>query len=195
MRNSSKQQVKTGRHASVRKKNRRVPSLRLHKASGQAYVVLNGKAVYCGKHGTPEAEQQYHKVIAECLAADGQLPVEPDTITIKEILSRFWVHAAQYYRTVTDGRVKELEQFRLPCPTDRSGARRTRMNGLRPFSFVVPWVSRVLGGEYACEHEELLRRELRSACACLAGYNPVMPRHGPARWWARATVCGAHGAP
>lgn len=54
MRNSSKQQVKTGRHASVRKKNRRVPSLRLHKASGQAYVVLNGKAVYCGKHGTPE---------------------------------------------------------------------------------------------------------------------------------------------
>ena len=113
MRNSSKQQDKMGRHASVRKKNRRVPSLRLHTASGQAYVVLNGKAVYCGKHGTPEAEQRYYKAIAERLAAGWRLPVEPDTITIKEILSRFWVHAAQYYRTVTDGRVKELEQFRL----------------------------------------------------------------------------------
>ena len=29
------------------------------------------------------------------------------------MLSRFWVHAKQYYRTLTDGRVKELEQFRL----------------------------------------------------------------------------------
>ena len=113
MRDSPKQQVKTGRHASVRKKNRRVPSLRLHKASGRAYVVLNGKAVYCGKHGTPEAEQQYHQAIAEWLAAGRQLPAKPATITVKEVLSRFWTHAEQYYRTETDGRVKELEQFRL----------------------------------------------------------------------------------
>ena len=33
------------RHTKDSKKNLRVPSLRLHKASGQAYVVLNGKAV------------------------------------------------------------------------------------------------------------------------------------------------------
>ena len=83
MRNSSKRSPKTGRHASVRKKNRRVPSLRLHKASGQAYVVLNGKAVYCGKHGTTEAEQRYHQAIAEWLAAGRQLPAGPD-ITVKE---------------------------------------------------------------------------------------------------------------
>lgn len=41
-------------------------------------------------------------------------------------------------------------------------------------ALVVPDVE-AIGGEYACEHEELLRRELRSACACLAGYK--RPRH------------------
>ena len=101
------------RHAQDSQKNRRVPSLRLHKASGRAYVVLNGKAVYCGAHGTPEAEAQYHQVIAEWLAAGQQLPADPETLTIKEMAARFWVHAEQYYRTLTDGRVKELEQFRL----------------------------------------------------------------------------------
>ena len=40
-------------------------------------------------------------------------PGRPDQLTIKELLARFWTHAEQYYRTVTDGRVKELEQFRL----------------------------------------------------------------------------------
>jgi len=32
---------------------------------------------------------------------------------VKELLARFWTHAGQYYRTLTDGRCKELEQFRL----------------------------------------------------------------------------------
>ena len=34
-------------------------------------------------------------------------------ITVKELLARFWHHAEGYYRTVTDGRNKELEQFKL----------------------------------------------------------------------------------
>jgi integrase len=87
--------------------------LRLHKASGRAYVVLSGKAVYCGRYGDPEAQAQYHQVIAEWLAAGQQLPADPVTITVKELLSRFWTYAEQYYRTLTDGRAKELEQFRL----------------------------------------------------------------------------------
>jgi len=85
----------------------------LHKASGRAYTVLNGKAVYCGEHGTPEAEQCYHQVIAEWMASGRQIPGDPEQITIKELIARFWLHAEQYYRTLTDGRVKELEQFRL----------------------------------------------------------------------------------
>ncbi len=104
---------RTRRHAKNSEKNSRVPSLRLHKASGRAYVVLNGKAVYCGRYGEPEAQARYHQVIAEWLAAGQQLPADPATITVKELLARFWTHAERYYRTLTDGRAKELEQFRL----------------------------------------------------------------------------------
>jgi len=90
-----------------------VPSLRLHKASGQAYVVLSGKAIYCGKPGDPSTDQRYHQALAEWLAAGRQLPADPQLITVKELLARFWVHAEHYYRTLTDGRSKELEQFRV----------------------------------------------------------------------------------
>jgi len=109
----AEQHARTRRHTKDSEKNSRVPSLRLHKASGRAYVVLSGKAVYCGRYGDPEAQAQYHQVIAEWLAAGQQLPADPATITVKELLARFWTYAEQYYRTLTDGRVKELEQFRL----------------------------------------------------------------------------------
>ncbi len=112
MSNIAKQRT-TRRHATNSAKNSRVPSLRHHKATGQAYAVLNGKAVYFGRVDDPQAEQKYHQAIAEWLAAGKQLPADPDVITVKEVLSRFWVHAKDYYRTITDGRVKELEQFRL----------------------------------------------------------------------------------
>jgi len=112
MSNTTKQRTPR-RHAEDSHQNRRVPSLRHHKASGQAYAVLNGKAVYFGRSDDPQAEQKYHQAIAEWLAAGKQLPSDPNVITVKEVLSRFWTHACDYYRTETDGRVKELEQFRL----------------------------------------------------------------------------------
>jgi len=112
MSNATKQRTPS-RHAEDSPRNRRVPSLRHHKASGQAYAVLNGKAVYFGRNDDPQAEQKYHQAIAEWLAAGKQLPVDPNVITVKEVISRFWTHARGYYRTLTDGRVKELEQFRL----------------------------------------------------------------------------------
>jgi len=111
--NTTSQRTAVRRHTKDSEKNRRVPSLRLHKASGQAYVVLSGKAFYCGKPDDPAAEQRYHKALAEWMAAGRQLPANPNTITVKELLARFWTHAEQYYRTITDGRAKELEQFRL----------------------------------------------------------------------------------
>jgi len=87
--------------------------LRFHKASGQCYVVLSGRALYCGKPDDPAAEQRYHQAVAEWMAAGKQLPAQPSTITVKELLARFWRYAEQYYRTLTDGRNKELEQFTL----------------------------------------------------------------------------------
>jgi hypothetical protein len=77
---------KTRRHAQVSAKKSRVPSLRHHKASGQGYVVLNGKAIYLGLHGQPETEQKYHQVISEWLTAGQQLPGDPEHITVNEVV-------------------------------------------------------------------------------------------------------------
>jgi len=35
--------------------------------------------------------------------------------TLQGDVARFWTHAEQYYRTLTDNRNKELERIALPC--------------------------------------------------------------------------------
>ena len=104
MSNGAKNRLENGRHAKISQENLRVPSLRFHKASEQHYVVLNGKAIYCGRPDDPLTESHYHQAIAEWMAAGRQLPAEPDGIPIRELVARFWVYAEGYYRTITDGR-------------------------------------------------------------------------------------------
>lgn len=52
----------------------RIPSYRLHKASGLAVVRLNGRDVYLGRHGTPESRERYERAIAEWLERGRRLP-------------------------------------------------------------------------------------------------------------------------
>ena len=101
------------RHAKDSTWKSRVPSLRFHKASGQMFVVLSGRAIYCGKPDDPAVEQRYQQAIAEWMVAGRRPAADPEKITVKELLARFWHHAEGYYRTLTDGRNKELEQFKL----------------------------------------------------------------------------------
>jgi len=75
----------------------RVPRYRIHKASGQGYVVLSGRPIYLGRHDKPESRRRYHQIIAEWLAAGRQPPSQPDLITVKELIVRFWRHAQTYY--------------------------------------------------------------------------------------------------
>jgi len=113
MSNLAAQQTEGRRRTKDFKKNPRVPSLRFHKASGQMFVVLSGRAIYCGRPDETATEQRYHQAIAEWLAAGKRLAADPDQITVKEMLVRFWHHAESYYSTLTDGRNKELDQFKL----------------------------------------------------------------------------------
>ena len=97
----------------VASKTIQTPKLRHHKATGQAYVVLNGRAIYFGRYGTEEATESYHKTIAEWLSCGKQTPAETIEITVGEILARFWDHAKEYYRHA-DGTVsREVINFRL----------------------------------------------------------------------------------
>ena len=103
---SAKPEPKIERRKSV------TPKLRHHKATGQAYVVLNGKAIYFGPFGTDEATEKYHQTIAEWLAAGKQLDQPLDGMTINEIIARFWVHAQTYYVRPDGTQTWELNNFR-----------------------------------------------------------------------------------
>lgn len=77
------------------------PSYRLHKPTGLAVVTIGGKDRYLGKHGTPESEAEYKRLIAEWLLR-GQVDVQPaetnPDITVAELLVAFLRHAEDYYR-------------------------------------------------------------------------------------------------
>jgi hypothetical protein len=89
-----------------------IPKLRHHKASGQAAVVIDGKWIYLGRHGTAVAEEAYNRTISEWLNNGRRLPPEPDAMTISELYLAYWQHAsARYVRP--DGRPKgELSAIR-----------------------------------------------------------------------------------
>ena len=42
-----------------------VPKYCLHKASGQAFVTINGRERYLGKYGSPESQIRYKQLVVE----------------------------------------------------------------------------------------------------------------------------------
>lgn len=81
----------------------RIPSYRLHKASGQAVVTLNGKDHYLGKHGSVASRREYDRLITIWIAG-GRRPISrevPDT-TVNEVILGFLRWSETYYRK--DGR-------------------------------------------------------------------------------------------
>ena len=48
-------------------KKRSIPQLCAHKATGQSFIRIDGRAIYFGKTGLPETTQKCHRFIAEWL--------------------------------------------------------------------------------------------------------------------------------
>ncbi len=72
----------------------RVPKYRLHKASGQAVVTLDGRDHYLGKHGTARSKAEYRRIIAEYLAAGDVRPAAKSQLrlTIAGLVERYLRH-------------------------------------------------------------------------------------------------------
>ena len=86
----------------------KLPSYRLHKASGQAVVTLNGRDHYLGPHDSEESKEAFRRVMQEWLSrGKHQQPphyteaTSGDTTT-NELVVAFWDHAESYY--VKDGK-------------------------------------------------------------------------------------------
>lgn len=90
---------------------KQIPKYRLHKATGQAAVVINGRWIYLGRHGTPESRERYDRLIGEWLAAGRQTTTNGPKLTVVELIAQYWVYAKTYY--VKNGRpTSELYEIR-----------------------------------------------------------------------------------
>lgn len=66
---------------------RKVPSYRLHSASGNAVVTLGGRDHYLGRHGSPESRAKYDRLIAEWLAGGRGIRIERAAgLTVVEVI-------------------------------------------------------------------------------------------------------------
>lgn len=76
-----------------------VPSYRLHKATGQAVVTLNGRDYYLGTHASPESRAEYDRLVAEWLAHGRRLPTaqEMGGLSLVEFFLAYLHFAREYY--------------------------------------------------------------------------------------------------
>lgn len=97
------------------------PKLCHHKATGRAYVRLDGQFVYLGDHGTRESQDEYLRVVGEWIARgrrpapepQEELEATPAGPTVQQVLAAFWTYAKGYYVNADGTPSRELDNFRL----------------------------------------------------------------------------------
>jgi integrase len=88
------------------------PSYLKHKPSGLAYVVLDGKPVYLGPHGSEASLAEYRRRLAEWKARQALgLPPQGEVRTVQDLTARFWTHAEHYYRNPDGTPTTELDSY------------------------------------------------------------------------------------
>jgi integrase len=80
-----------------------VPSYRLHRGSGQAFVQHRGKRFYLGVHGTEDSREKYRQFVAELMKSPTITPSiveapERVDITVVELAASYREWATGYYR-------------------------------------------------------------------------------------------------
>ena len=89
-------------------RQKRVPTYRLHKQSGQAVVTLtdatgNRRDVLLGKYDTSQSRAEYARVILEWETSGRRLPAKsaeasaPADLSVNELALAFWKWAESYY--------------------------------------------------------------------------------------------------
>lgn len=83
---------------------KKVPSYGLHKASGQARIIVGGRTIYLGKYDSPESHEAYARWVARLAVAPPsratplKLADAGQDMTINELLVRYLHYADGYYR-------------------------------------------------------------------------------------------------
>jgi integrase len=85
----------------------KIPKYSLHKPSGRARVIIDGRHIWLGKYGSDESVERYNRLVAEIAATPTGLspslpPKSLEPITVVEVLAAYLKHAEGYY--VKNGR-------------------------------------------------------------------------------------------
>ena len=83
------------------------------KSPDEAIVELSGKRHYLGEYGSPESLQAYHQLLAEWTINHRTAVVEPNGVTIVELIATFWRHVESYYVKSDGTPTSEVANFRL----------------------------------------------------------------------------------
>lgn len=100
----------------------RIPKPHHHRSSGQARLTLQGRHVYLGKWGSPEAEMAYKRLVANLAAAGVTAPRRDSTVL--EITAAYLTHAQDYYhgQASTLVRIRAAMKFVLELHADVQAA-------------------------------------------------------------------------
>ncbi len=87
------------------------PKYRKHKA----IVTIAGSDHYLGKHGTKASRMLYDRLVGEWLASGRQPPpVDPQSLTVTELIARYWKHAKAFYRRPDGTPTETAENLKAP---------------------------------------------------------------------------------
>lgn len=73
------------------------PKYRLHKATGQAIVTLDGQDFYLGPHDSRPSRREYERLVGEWLQNGRALPADPHSLTVAGLVNAYRKFAEGYY--------------------------------------------------------------------------------------------------
>ncbi|WP_422928368.1 tyrosine-type recombinase/integrase [Singulisphaera sp. PoT] len=76
---------------------KKLPSYRLHRASGQAVVTLAGRDHYLGPHGTAASKAEYDRVLAEYLSNGRRDAAREASVSVGELLLAYLRYAEGHF--------------------------------------------------------------------------------------------------
>lgn len=93
---------------------KKTPKYRLHAASGQARVTINGRTYYLGRHDSKSSHDRYDQLIAQWLASgrSASFGRTDDDLTIVELVRDYATYCRGYYGI---GHTSELHRVVAAC--------------------------------------------------------------------------------
>jgi hypothetical protein len=91
----------------------RIPSYRLHRASGQGVATFNGRDVNLGRHADPASRAAHDRMLAEWLANGHETPSDTP-LTIAQLIVRYIHHIDERYQSNEPANIRHaLRPFRV----------------------------------------------------------------------------------